>query len=149
METQRELTQKEINEKLTARGFKVKPVNRLAITVNELKKELEEFEALFKMPRLHLSNFFQQTRAEIDLAIQKQSTILTTSEIKEQLSQNYNKLIERLNQFEADCLKRQKTNDFEVALFSHFCHFHTIRQEICLFLRFSISRVFIRVLKST
>lgn len=108
-----ELSKKELNEKLTERGFRVKPENRLAITVKELRKDLLAFESLYEKPRLFISNYFNSLRSDIDSALEKQSKILTTLEIKAELKENYTKLIEKVNSCEAECLKRQPNDSFE------------------------------------
>ncbi len=111
-----ELSEKELKEKLTERGFRVKPENRLAITVKELGKDLDAFEALYQKPRLFISNYFKFLRTEIDAALEKHSKILTTPEIKSELKENHTKLIEKVNSYEAECLKRQPNDSFEKSL---------------------------------
>jgi hypothetical protein len=108
-----ELSEKELKQKLTERGFRVKPENRLAITVKELGKDLEAFEALYQKPRLFINNYFKNIRTEVEAALEKQSKILTTPEINSQLNENYTKLIEKVNSCEAECLKRQPNDSFE------------------------------------
>ena len=112
-----ELSQQEINRRLTERGFRVKPVNKLALSVKELNKDLESLETLYKLPRLYLTEWYTQLRSEIDFAVEKQSYIITTKEIKEKLKANYLSMIEKINLYEDECLKHRKTNVFEVRFF--------------------------------
>jgi len=107
-----ELSEKELKQKLTERGFRVKPENRLAITVKEFGKDLEAFEALYQK-HLFINNYFKNIRTEVEAALEKQSKILTTSEINSQLNENYTKLFEKVNSCEAKCLKRQPNDSFE------------------------------------
>ena len=100
-----ELTQKEVNEKLTERGFRVKPENKLALSIKELKNILESFESLFKFPRLYLSKRFDTIRSEIDLAYEKQATIKISEEMKNKLKDNYLSMINLVNSHETECFK--------------------------------------------
>jgi hypothetical protein len=108
-----ELTQKEVNEKLTERGFRVKPENKLALSIKELKNILESFESLFKFPRLYLSKRFDTIRSEIDLAYEKQATIRISEEMKNKLKDNYLSMINLVNSHETECFKHFPKNQFE------------------------------------
>ncbi len=87
----------------------------LMITVDTLYKELEELEALVQMPRLYLNNFFLNLRNEVDLAVAKQSQIKVTQEITLKLNENYELMIDKINEFERECLARPVKNIFTKA----------------------------------
>lgn len=71
---------------------------------------------MYQKPRLFISNYFKFLRTEIDAALEKHSKILTTPDIKSELKENHTKLIEKVNSYEAECLKRQPNDSFEKSL---------------------------------
>ena len=87
----------------------------LMITVDTLYKELEDLEALIQMPRLYLSDFFLNLRGEVDLAVARQSHIKVTEEIALKLNENYVLMIDKINEFERECMARRAKNIFAKA----------------------------------
>lgn len=90
----------------------VKKKSNLMLSIESLETELEELESVFEMPKLHLSNFFNDLRAEIDYAVAKQGSIKTTAELKSKLDENYFKMINLVDQYEQNCQKQLPRNKF-------------------------------------
>lgn len=67
-------------------------------------KDLEDLKSIFEIPRLHISNYFTDLRAEIDLAFIKDNN--------DQNCELWNEMIEIVNKHEKECLKKITKNKF-------------------------------------
>lgn len=79
-----------------------------------MQQELDDYKSMFEIPRLYLSNHFIDLRNQVDKAYTQK---LIDKSIDKQVVDNLNKhwleMINKINEFESDCLKRQKTNKFK------------------------------------
>ena len=75
--------------------------------------DINDLELLFSSPKDYIHEYFSNLRSEIDGLYEKQKNVKTTDEIKQKLSENYEKLISKLKSLEDECLKKIITNKYE------------------------------------
>lgn len=85
--------------------------NNFKIDINSnLREEYERLKSMFQCPRLFLSNYFTDLKAEIDSAYAlKESELITDKTL---LNKNWIETIKRVEAFEAECFKAKKKNEF-------------------------------------
>lgn len=77
----------------------------LNLKLNELIEEVRQLKSDLDYPRLNISRFFRNVRNEIDITFAKLKLQAKNTEQKSQLVFNWNELIDRINQFEKQCLE--------------------------------------------
>ena len=87
------------------------------------KKELEQLEYVFSHPRLHLSNYFADLRSEVDVAFVRKDSNESDPLIKSEIKKNWVEMIEKINEFEQQCQRKQKTNSFDKELTARILSF--------------------------
>ena len=99
------------------------------------ESDLEELKNVFSLPRLHLSNYFADLRSEVDMAFVKKDQNETDTLLKTQIKTNWIQMIDKINEFEQECLVKHKSYSFskEVAFrISQFIEtFESIRMNSC------------------
>ena len=82
------------------------------IKLNELSQELDKFKSTFQFPKFYLSNYFSELRNKIDVAFLNKSANEDDYEIKNQLNENWIKMIDQINSYERLCSNCQRSNKF-------------------------------------
>ena len=86
----------------------------------QVDAELEELRLLINCPRLYISNFFNDIKAEIDFTFNQQLLSVVSNQHKEEkhneLTETWIKTIKRLEAYETECLKNEKKLKFKVSL---------------------------------
>lgn len=84
-----------------------------------LDAELEDLRLIINCPRLYISNFFSEIRAEIDLAFSRQlfsAVQLNPSQCQQDNKITWQRTIKRLDAYEMECLNNQKKLKFKTEL---------------------------------
>lgn len=77
-------------------------------------QEIDELKLMYEVPRLHLSNYFDNIRTEIDISYAKKELNESDTNLKFEINKNWTQLIDKVNKFEFDCLRLKITNDFNI-----------------------------------
>ena len=84
--------------------------NNLMDKIVSLQMDLKELEELYQTPILYLSNHFNNLRREINLAETEQASTKKEIETSNKLNDNFIKMINKVNEFEQECLKLKDQN---------------------------------------
>ncbi len=76
------------------------------------ENDFEQFKNVFTLPRLHVSNYFAELRAEVDTAFVKKDLNESEPLLKAEINKNWIQMIEKINEFENECLNKNKNNSF-------------------------------------
>ena len=82
--------------------------------MNSFEERLEELKTITQMPRLYLSKYFTDLRTQVDLdyaAISINKDI--SNENREQSNKLWTEMIDKINQFEQECLRNIPKNGFQ------------------------------------
>ena len=84
--------------------------NNLINIIKSLQMDLKELEELYQTPILYLSNHFNNLRREINIAETEQASTKKEIETSNKLNDNFIKMINKVNEFEQECLKLKDQN---------------------------------------
>ena len=84
--------------------------NNLINIIKSLQMDLKELEELYQTPILYLSNHFNNLRREINLAETEQASTKKEIETSNKLNDNFIKMINKVNEYEQECLKLKDQN---------------------------------------
>ena len=84
--------------------------NNLMDKIVSLQMDLKELEELYQTPILYLSNHFNNLRREINLAETEQASTKKEIETSNKLNDNFIKMINKVNEYEQECLKLKDQN---------------------------------------
>ena len=84
--------------------------NNLMDKIVSLQMDLKELEELYQTPILYLSNHFNNLRREINIAEAEQASTKKEIETSNKLNDNFIKMINKVNEYEQECLKLKDQN---------------------------------------
>lgn len=84
--------------------------NNLINIIKSLQMDLKELEELYQTPILYLSNHFNNLRREINIAETEQASTKKEIETSNKLNDNFIKMINKVNEYEQECLKLKDQN---------------------------------------
>ena len=84
--------------------------NNLMDKIVSLQMDLKELEELYQTPILYLSNHFNNLRREINIAETEQASTKKEIETSNKLNDNFIKMINKVNEYEQECLKLKDQN---------------------------------------
>ena len=84
--------------------------NNLINIIKSLQMDLKELEELYQTPILYLSNHFNNLRREINIAEAEQASTKKEIETSNKLNDNFIKMINKVNEYEQECLKLKDQN---------------------------------------
>jgi len=81
-----------------------------SVETDFINEKFEHLKFLFECPRLFLSNFFNDLKAEIDSSFALKEQSINDKEI---LTENWTNIIKRVEEFELECFRAKKKNEFQ------------------------------------
>ena len=78
----------------------------LAKQKSNLRNQFEQLNLLYQFPRLYLHKYFNDMKTRIDITFVKKERILIDDQLKEELNNNWFDMLQKVNQFEQDCLRK-------------------------------------------
>ena len=96
--------------------------NNLMDKIESLQIDLKELEELYQTPILYLSNHFNNLRREINLAETEQASTKKEIETASKLNDNFIKMINKVNEYEQECLKLKDQNILKLNEILTNCH---------------------------
>jgi len=116
-----------------------KKLKMVEISKNELQMELSALRLIIESPNSYLSNYFSDLRNKVDQKMISKKMKTKKHEIQRNLNEIEQKIMEKINSFESDCINKGLTNQYTVGrLFSieselrneSTNNFHQIKQAI-------------------